>query len=274
MKNRLLLLILIVFMGLSCASCKTSEAEAEDMGYGDASADDLIAQSFTFMKLINGEKSGEKISGNNFQYVQHLDQPALEAWSPENGDLFFFRGNMVVNDFYHDKIVYGDYFAIIPLEPEFYWNGVGLYYDGFLYKITATENGPRIYNQGLWTIGSHCLIVQASSSLALSANSLNADMMGKIHKLPVKRGHLKAALMNPNIDGKFTPPGLADRFYANHGKRIRPDGAGEYVRAEDFIEKTDAANGHFQSATPDLTIKNVYIYSSTAENAPDCSKVY
>lgn len=272
MKNKLLLLILIVLIGLFGMSCK--KADAEDMGFGDVSADDLIAPSFTFMNMNTGDKIGERIPDYNFRYTRMLTPSMLEAWMPENGDIFFFRGNMVENSYFHDHTIYGDYLAIVPLEPEFYWNGVGLYYDGFLYKITSTENGPRIYNQGLWIIGSYCLIVQASSSLALPENGVNAEMMNKIHKVKVRRGHLKAALMNPNIDGNFTPPGLMDKFYGNQGKKIRPDAAGEYIRAEDFIEKTDGGIGYFQSLTSDLTIKKVYIYEPPNQYSPDCSKVY
>ena len=270
MKNKLLFLILIVLIGSFNTSCK--KADAEDLGFGDASADDLILPNFTFMDLNTGNKIGERISRDEFHYKRYLYPPAFETWAPQNGDIFFFRGNIAQNNQYYDENIYGNFFAIVPLEPEFYWNGVGLYYDGFLYKITSTENGPRIYNQGLWTIDGYCLIVQASSSLALPENGINAEMMSKIHKVKVRRGHLKAALMNPNIDGNFTPPGLMDKFYANQGKQIRPDIAGEYVRAEDFIEKIDANNGYFQSRTPDLTIKKVYFGNDPG--SIDCSKVY
>ena len=248
MKNKLFVMILSIIAIFAASSCK--KVGAEDLGLNDASADALIMPSFSFMILTTGNKMGERISGDNFKHIRFLSATDFESWNPQNGDVFFFRGDLVSNYFYNLGID-NPYFAIVPLETDFYWNGVGLYYDGFLYRITATENGPRIYNQGLWTIGGHCLIVHASSSLALPENSLNDDMMKKIHKVKVKRGHLKADKMDKNKDHSFTPPGLVDKFYANQGKKIRPDDAGEYVRAEDFIEKTDADNGYFQSRTDD-----------------------
>jgi hypothetical protein len=270
MKNKLSFLILMLFISLMSASCEV-DAGAEDLGLGDAGADDLILQSRTFLSLKTGDKIGARISGDNHQYVKFLTQEQLESWNPQNGDIFFFRGNIVAN-YHYDVDFYGVFFAIVPLEPEFYWNGVGLYYDGFLYKITATENGPRIYNQGLWTIGDHCLIVHASSSLSLQRNEINADMMAKIHTVKVRRGHLKKEKMNPNISDSFTPPGLVDRFYTIQGKKIRPDTSGEYVKAEDFIEKTDAVSGYFQSRTSDLVIKKVFIYDE--DSRIDCARVY
>jgi hypothetical protein len=77
--------------------------------------------------------------------------------------------------------------------------------------------------------------------------------------------------MNSNIDDAFTPAGLAWGYYKNHGKEIRSSSAGEYVKAEDFIVKTDIANGYFKSLTSELKIKNISINGG---NALDCSKVY
>jgi hypothetical protein len=114
--------------------------------------------------------------------------------------------------------------------------------------------------------------VQAGSSLILPELGINTEMLKNIHKFKVRRGHLKVERMNPNVDGAFTPPGLVWKYYQNQGKEIRSPLAGEYLKAEDFIVKTDAASGYFQSLTAELQIKRVSIYNG--EYGIDCSKVY
>lgn len=253
-------------------SCK--KATAIEPILGDISADDWISPSFTIINMLNGVKTNERINNDLTQfYIQNMDVWGVHQWNPQNGDIFFFRGNVIENGWRYDEVIYGDYLAIIPLEENFYWNGVCLYYNGFCYRIMSTENGLRIYNSGLWTLASYCVIVQASSSLVLPENSLNTQMLANIHKLKVKRGHIKAAKFKIDHDA-FTPAGLAWGFYKNQGKEIRKSGAGEYIKAEDFIIKTDAGNGYFQSLTSDLIIKKISIYNGVPVLGADCSKVY
>lgn len=268
--------LLIIFLILLCAGFLTPSCEkvgAEIPGSEDASADALISPTLTIMNLNSGLKTGERIVDKDFSHARMRYQ--IEAsWNPQNGDIFFLRGDMVRNDHDYDKNIYGDYLIITPLEEEFYWNGVCLYYDGFCYQITRTEDGLRIYNRGLWTLRGYCVIVQAGSSLALPELGINTEMLRNVHKLKVKRGHLKVAEMNPNIEGAFTPPGLIWKYYKNQGKEIRPASAGEYLKAEDFIVKTDADNGYFQSLTSELQIKKVSIFNDPQIGGVDCSKVY
>lgn len=258
----------LLVMCLALYSC-SRDTNAETLP-GDASSDDLIPQTYTFLNMNTGLKSGERVSVQNFKGTIRL----MDSWNPQNGDIFFFRGKFIQNNLYtvdYDLASYGSFLAVVPFEDDFYWNGVGLYQDGFLYQIMPTDDGPRIYNTKLWTLALYCVIVQASSSLSLPENSINTETLQNIHKLKVKRGHLKAAMMNPNIDGAFTPPGLVWQYYRNQGKNIRKIGADEYVKAEDFIRKTDAASGYFESQTPDLTIKKVSVLN---QGGYDCSKVY
>lgn len=274
----------LILTGFSFLSCGEIDKESQlltdsssDIINGDTSNDiisaDWISPTFTLMNLITGNITGEQIVDTNFIKQSHA-QNILINWDLQNGDIFFFRGDLIKGIPYGiGNTIYSPYVAIVPLEDIFYWNGVGLYQDGFIYQIMPTEDGSRIYKTGLWTLGSYCVIVQASSSLSLPENSINTETLQNIHKLKVKRGHLKAAKMNPNMDGSFTPPGLVWKYYQNQGKNIRKDDAGEYIRAEDFIGKTDEANGWFESLTPDLTIKNVLI-NMKYQGSFDCSKVY
>lgn len=268
--------LIIIFLaalsaGFFAPSCE--KVGAEIAGSGDVSADDWLWPTFTFMNLKTGLKTDERIMKNNSGRDTFRN---MNDWNSQNGDIFFFRGNLIQN-YYYDYNIYGDYLAIVSLEENFYWNGIGIYYDGFVYQIMSTENGLRIYNTGLWTLKNYCVIVQAGSSLTLPDLGINREMLGKIHKFKVKRGHLKVAKMNPNVDGAFTPPGLVWQFYKNQGKEIRKSGADEYLKAEDFIAKTDAENGYFQSLTTELQIKRVSIYNDNVgidEGGIDCSKVY
>ncbi len=271
MKKKLLILLIILGAVLYFNGC--TGAEAEIPGSGDASADIVLSPTLTIMNLKTGEKTGERIIDNEFRHT-NIIYGTEASWNPQNGDIFFLRGDIVRNDYYYDKNIYGYYLIITHLEEEFYWNGVCLYYDGFCYQLTQTEDGLRIYNRGLWTIGRYCVIVQAGSSLALPELGINTEMLKNIHKLKVRRGHLKVAEMNPNIEGAFTPPGLIWKYYKNQGKEIRSPLAGEYLKAEDFIAKTDVASGYFQSLTPELQIKRVSIYNNPQEGGFDCSKVY
>lgn len=263
-------IIIICFFILACFylnSCEKASAEGEITG--DVSADDWISPTFTFLNLNTGIKSGERITPER---IKHNDTIHLmDDWNPRDGDIFFFRGRFLANDQIYDFASYGWFLAIVPLEENFYWNGVGLYQDGFLYQIMPTDDGPRIYNTKLWTLAGYCVIVQASSSLSLPDIGINTEMLKNIHKLKVKRGHLKAAKMNPNMDGAFTPPGLIWQYYRNQGKNIRKTNPGEYIKTEDFIKKTDAASGYFESQTPELIIKKVSVYN---QGEIDCSKVY
>ncbi len=270
MKKFTHIFIMFCFFSLACFclnSCEKASAEAENTG--DISADDWISPTFTMMNLGTGLKTNERVSNKDLKYFKIL---FMKDWNPQNGDIFFFRGEMAwsPNEIQNDAEWA---IAIVPLENDFYWNGVGLYQDGFLYRIMPTEEGPRIYNSGLWTLGGYCVIVQASSSLALPDIGINTEMLKNIHKLKVKRGHLKAAIMNPNMNGAFTPPGLLWQYYRNQGKEIRKAGADEYIRAEDFIGKTSPETGYFESLTPELTIRKVSIYQENA-SFTDCSKVY
>lgn len=257
-------LVIMCFLFSSCSR----DIKAEILP-GDISSDDWISPTFTFLNMNTGIKSGERILSER---IRHDDTIRLmDDWNPRDGDIFFFRGRVIVNYRIYDNANYGGFLAIVPLEENFYWNGVGLYQNGFLYQIMPTEDGLRIYNTKLWTLTGYCVIVQASSSLSLPENSINTETLRNIHKLKVKRGHLKAAKMNPNMDGVFTPPGLVWQYYRNQGRNIRKTNADQYIRAEDFIRKTDAAGGYFESQTPDLTIKKVSFFD---QYDIDCSKVY
>ncbi len=269
MKKLLLWLIVIgAFSGLTACT----SADAENPVGGDMSADAWISPTFTIMDVNTGIKNGARIIDRDLRHMRMID---LKTWNPQNGDIFFLRGDLVSQ---LDFTVVGNNFnyikAIVPLEEEFYWNEICLYYNGFCYKITETEDGLRIYNRGLWTIGGYCVIVQAGSSLALPELGINAEMLKNIHKIKVRRGHLKVAQMNPNIEGAFTPPGLIWKYYQNQGKQIRSASAGEYLKAEDFIAKTDAANGYFKSLSSELQIKKVSIYDDQEQYGINCSKVY
>jgi hypothetical protein len=264
------LFIFLIIMGALSGLTGCTQAEAENPAGGDASADIVLSPTFTIINMKTGLKSGERVD-KNFRFLYMRNQEMLQTWNPQNGDIFFFRGELVYNRTIYNYDIYGDYLAIIPLEDGFYWNGVCLYYNGFCYKITQTEEGLRIYNKGLWTLGGYCVLVQAGSSLALPELGINTEMLNKIHKIKVRRGHMKVAEMNPNIDGAFTPPGLFWKYYKNQGKEIRSASAGEYLKASDFIAKTDAVSGYFKSLTPELQIKKVSILSTLDF---DCSKVY
>lgn len=260
-----MILLSAVFLTPSC-----EEAGAEIPGSGDASADALVWPTFTFMPLENGVKNGARIIDKD---LTHQRFRLFNDWNPRNGDIFFFRGDLIENRGGFNE-PFSSYLAIVPLENEFYWNGIGIYYDGFLYRVRQTENGLRIYNSGLWTLRGYCVVAQAGSSLALPELGINREMLKNIHKIKVSRGHLKVAEMNPNIEGAFTPPGLIWKYYKNQGKEIRSSLAGEYLKAEDFIAKTDSANGYFQSLSSELQIKKVSIYNDGFVDGIDCSKVY
>lgn len=267
MKNKLLNLIIICFLiGIIYCLQSCENATAIEPNSGDISADDWISPNFTLMNSA-GQITGEKIERYNFKYL-YINWD-IKNWTFENGDIIFYRGAMI-----ESAAIFGSDIAFgfsIPLENNFYWNGVCLYYNGFCYQISQTEDGLRIYNTGLWTLNKYCVIVHASSNLSLPPNAPNTEMLKNIHKIKVRRGHLKAAKMNPNIDGAFTPAGMAWGYYKNHGKEIRPANAGEYIRAEDFIEKIIVGGApYFKSLTSELQIKNVSIKASGL----DCSKVY
>jgi hypothetical protein len=238
------------------------------------SSEDFISPTFTFMNMRTGDKTGERIADH--WYFQHSVMRALDTWNPQNGDIFFFRGDMIRNSDRYDAEIYGTVLVMVPLEDDFYWNGVGIYYDGFLYRIMQTEDGLRVFNSGLWSLRGYCIIVQAESTVALPESDLNAEMLSEIHKVKVKRGHFKAAKSRPGQDDSFTPPGLIHKYYKNQGKEIRSPDVDEYIRAEDFIAKTDnTADGYFRSLSDELRIKKVSILGDDPNNANiDCSKVY
>lgn len=265
------ILILMIIMGAALGLTGCDQAEAENPEGGDISADAWVSPTLTFMNMKSGLKIGERVVDKDL-YHRRMRFEIKASWNPQNGDIFFFRGDLIHSEY--DQQIYGSYLTILPLEDEFYWNGIGLYYDGFVYRVRETENGLRIYNSGLWTLGGYCVIVQAGSSLALPELGINREMLKNIHKIKVSRGHLKVAEMNPNIEGAFTPPGLIWKYYKNQGKEIRSSLAGEYLKAEDFIAKTDSANGYFQSLSSELQIKKVSIYNDGFVDGIDCSKVY
>lgn len=266
-----LIIIFFILLGAGFLTPSCEKAGAEIPGSGDASADDLIWPTFTFMPLQTGVKNGARIIDKDLTHWSVNGE--IETWNPQNGDIFFFRGDLLESRGNFNE-PFSSYLAIIPLENEFYWNGIGIYYDGFLYRIRKTENGLRIYNSGLWSLSGYCVIVQAGSSLALPELGINTEMLRNIHKIKVRRGHLKVAEMNPNTEGAFTPPGLIWKYYKNQGKEIRSPLAGEYLKAEDFIAKSDSANGYFKSLTSELQIKRVFIYNDEQLDGIDCSKVY
>lgn len=267
MKTKFLILILILCFCLGLNSCDKAEAVIPENG--DISADDYKGFDLTIMNMKTGAKTGERVISDYFRRDMFF---LMDSWQPENGDLFFYRGKIRNDSSFYPYEEFGHFLAIVPLEEEFYWNGVGLYYNGFIYRITPTENGPRIYNRGLWTLGRYCVLVQASSNISLPPDTETSKMMAGISKIRVRRGHIKKDKFAPQHD-KATPAGVVWGFYKNKGKNIKPDGSGEYIRAEDFITKTDANSGYFDAATSNLVIKKIQIYSDPV-NEIDCSKVY
>lgn len=269
MKKLFILMIIIAALS-GISSC--DQADAENPAVGDMSADAWISPTFTIMDVNSGIKNGARIIDRGLDHIRMIN---LKTWNPQNGDIFFLRGDLISSqDFTVENNNFNWAKAVVPLETEFYWNEVCLYYNGFCYQLTETEDGLRIYNRGLWTLGGYCVIVQAGSSLALPELGINREMLQNIHKIKVRRGHLKVSEMNPNVEGAFTPPGLLWKYYKNQGKEIRSPLAGEYLKAEDFIAKTDAASGYFKSLTSDLQIKRVSIYNDGFVDGIDCSKVY
>jgi len=250
--------ILIPFAFISCGK----DENLENSIIVDETIDG-ISKDFTFIDQTTGIKAQERVALSDFEKYFNVDiNQILNAWDKKNGDIFFFRGSFA------QKVLKPELTVIIPFEILLYWNGICIYNNGFCYQTVRTDEGLRIYNSGLWRLSNYCIIAHARPIENPQSIEQNSEMLNNIHKRSASRAALKKEIFEVDKPEKFTPPGLVWKFYKNLGKEIRKAGAGEYIKASDFIEKTDSStDGYFRSATDNFDIINVYIH-------PQCSKVW